>query len=44
MADPGDSTVSRIDPKSNQVTATIRLGNRPDAIAVGDGKVSVTVY
>jgi YVTN family beta-propeller protein len=48
-----DSTVSRIDPRSNRVVATIRLrrpvlqaGTRPGAapfgIAVGGGKVWVT--
>ena len=37
-------SVSRIDPETNRVVATIPLGNRPGAIAAGEGYVWVTVY
>lgn len=43
-ADSSNGTVLRIDPKTNEVVETIRLGNRPDGIAALDGKVYVTVY
>jgi YVTN family beta-propeller protein len=43
-ADSSSGTVVRIDPKTNAVVETIRLGNRPDGIAFLDGKVYVTVY
>ena len=36
-------TVSRIDPKTNRVAATVRLGNTPRQIAVGSAGVWVTV-
>jgi hypothetical protein len=36
--------VYRIDANSNQLANTIELGNRPEGIAVGAGKVWVTVY
>jgi YVTN family beta-propeller protein len=35
------STVTRIDPRTNAVTATIRVGPRPTAITVGEGGVWV---
>jgi YVTN family beta-propeller protein len=44
VANANDHTISRIDPKTNDVTATIKLGNvTPRGIAVGEGKVWVTV-
>jgi branched-chain amino acid transport system substrate-binding protein len=36
-------TVSRIDPETNRVAATVRLGNTPRQIAVGSAGVWVTV-
>ena len=36
------NTVSRIDPNSNRVVATIRVGNGPADIAVGEGGLWVT--
>ena len=43
VANSGDGTVSRIDPTTSKVVATIRVGNSPRGIAVGGGKVWVTV-
>ncbi len=43
VANSRDGTVSRIDPHTNKVVATIRLGNSPRAIVVGGGAVWVTV-
>ena len=43
VANSGDGTVSRIDPSTNSVVATIRVGNSPLGIAVGAGYVWVTV-
>jgi YVTN family beta-propeller protein len=36
-------TVSRIDPETNEVVATIPIGNEPQRIAAGEGYVWVTV-
>jgi len=38
-----DGTVSRIDPLSGDVVATIHVGNRPSGIMVGSGAVWVTI-
>lgn len=38
-----DGTVSRIDPATNEVVATIEVGHRPLGVAVGNGLVWVTV-
>ena len=38
-----DRSVSRIDPDSNEVVSTIRLGNEPHRVAAGEGRVWVTV-
>ena len=38
-----DRTVSRIDPESDDVVATIGLGNEPQRVAAGEGRVWVTV-
>jgi YVTN family beta-propeller protein len=35
--------VSRIDPETNEVVATISIGNRPQGIIVAQGLVWVTV-
>jgi YVTN family beta-propeller protein len=35
--------VARIDPRTDNVTATIAIGHRPQGIAVADGLVWVTV-
>jgi YVTN family beta-propeller protein len=43
VANSGDGTVSRIDPRTRTVVATIRVGNRPVGIAAGGGLVWVTV-
>jgi YVTN family beta-propeller protein len=43
VANSRDGTVSRIDPQSNTVVATIRIGNSPQGIAVGAGAVWVSV-
>jgi YVTN family beta-propeller protein len=39
-----DGTISRIDPASGNVIATIEVGRRPKDIAVGEGAVWVTVH
>jgi virginiamycin B lyase len=41
VANTIDGTVSRIDPRTNRVTATIRVGADPKQLAVGDGAVWV---
>jgi YVTN family beta-propeller protein len=38
-----DGTVSRIDPSSSGVVATIKVGGTPSGIAVGAGQVWVAV-
>ena len=43
MANAGDGTVSRIDPGTGKVVATIRVGNAPSGIAVSAGHVWVSV-
>jgi YVTN family beta-propeller protein len=43
VANSGDGTVSRIDPGTNSVTGTIRIGHRPLGVAVGDGLVWASV-
>ena len=42
VANSLDGTVSRIDPATNRVTATIPVGEGPDGIAVGSGAVWVS--
>ena len=41
VANAGDGTVSRIDPETREIVATIRLGASPEAIAVADRVVLV---
>ena len=41
VANAKDGTVSRIDPATNQVTATVRVGGSPRDVAVGSGRVWV---
>ena len=36
VANAGDGTLSRIDPETSEVVATIQLGASPEAIAVTD--------
>jgi YVTN family beta-propeller protein len=43
VANSRDGTVSRIDPQSNKVIATIHVGSSPQRIAVGAGAVWVSV-
>lgn len=43
VASYDDGTVVRIDPTSGNVSKEIRVGGHPSGIAVGDGKVWVTV-
>jgi YVTN family beta-propeller protein len=43
VANSRDGTVSRIDPRSNKVVATIHIGSSPQGIAVGAGAVWVSV-
>jgi YVTN family beta-propeller protein len=43
VANRDSHTVSRIDPTDNRVVETIKLGGRPEGLAVGDGKVWVSV-
>lgn len=43
VANSGDGTVSRIDPRTNHVIATIPVGHRPQGIAIAAGAVWVTV-
>jgi DNA-binding beta-propeller fold protein YncE len=38
-----EGTVSRIDPETNEVVATIEIGNGLQHIAAGEGAVWVTV-
>jgi streptogramin lyase len=38
-----DRTVTRLDPQSGEVEATIRVGNEPQRVAAGEGSVWVTV-
>jgi hypothetical protein len=38
-----ERSVSRIDPESNEVVATVRLGNVPQRVAAGERRVWVTV-
>ena len=43
VANSREGTVSRIDPQSNRVIATIRVGHSLQGIAVGGGAVWVSV-
>jgi YVTN family beta-propeller protein len=43
VANAGDGTVSRIDPRTARVVATIQVGHRPQGVAVAGGAVWVTV-
>lgn len=43
ITDSLGGTISRVDPRTNRVVATIRVGNSPNGIAVGEGYVWVTV-
>ncbi len=43
VADSGDGTVTRIDPLTDNVQATIPVGGSPQAITIADGKAWVTV-
>ncbi len=43
VANSADGTVSRIDPATNTVTATITLGGEPVAVAVSGTTVWVAV-
>ena len=42
VANTAGGTVSRIDPATSEVVATIEIGAAPSGIAVGDGAVWVT--
>ena len=44
VANTLDGTVSRIDPATRRVVATIRVGGLPRGVAVGDEAVWVTAY
>jgi YVTN family beta-propeller protein len=43
VADSGDGTVTRIDPRTNRVLATIPVGGRPQPITIAEGRAWVTV-
>jgi YVTN family beta-propeller protein len=43
VANEGDGTVSRVDPETDKVIATIHVGNAPSGIAAAGGRVWVTV-
>jgi YVTN family beta-propeller protein len=43
VANAGDGTVSRIDPETSEVVATIDVGPAPAGVAVAHGLVWVTV-
>jgi YVTN family beta-propeller protein len=43
VANAGDGTVSRIEPRTGEVTRTIKVGGRPEGLAVGAGAVWVAV-
>jgi YVTN family beta-propeller protein len=38
-----DGTISRVDPKTNEVVATIEVGNAPSGLTYADGLVWLTV-
>jgi YVTN family beta-propeller protein len=42
VVESGGPSVSRISPKTNEVVATVPVGNGPVSIAVGEGAVWVT--
>ena len=44
VSNTSDGTVSRIDPASGRVVATIPVGPNPGAIVVGEGSVWVDVH
>jgi YVTN family beta-propeller protein len=43
VANTASGTVSRIDPVTNEVVATIKVGNAPSGITFGDDAVWVSV-
>jgi YVTN family beta-propeller protein len=43
VANRDDGTLSRIDPSTNRVVATIHVGGQPESVAVGGGAVWVAV-
>jgi YVTN family beta-propeller protein len=43
VANTSDGSISRIDPVSNEVAGTIKVGNAPSGIAFGGGSVWVAV-
>jgi len=43
VADSGDGTVTKIDPRDYKVQATITVGGSPQAITIADGTAWVTV-
>ena len=43
VANGAGGTLSRIDPATNEVVATVDVGNRPSGVAVGNGDVWVTI-
>jgi YVTN family beta-propeller protein len=44
VANTIDGTVSRIDPSTNRVVATIRVGANPKQLAVGAGSVWAAAF
>jgi YVTN family beta-propeller protein len=43
VANSGDGSISRIDSRTNAVSATVAVGHRPQGVAVAGGVVWVTV-
>ena len=43
VANSGDGTVSRIDPATGRIAATISVGGSPNGIVAADGEIWVTV-
>jgi YVTN family beta-propeller protein len=43
VANTLDGTVTRVNPRTNKVVATIHLGHLPSWVAVGGGRVWVSV-
>ncbi len=43
VANTDDGTISRIDPATNEVVATIAVGSNPVGIVIADGRPFVTL-
>ena len=43
VANPGDRSVAKIDPRKNEVVKTIPVEHRPQSVAVASGAIWVTL-